>query len=140
MGKAWVGGSTYETNAKTGRVEMVWFTGKSLPSSTHNELTIPAPTSHGFDIDIISDSRGVHVSFGGLDQDFDQPGEALDWVRRAMSREYQLRVDFAGNQPYRWTLEYVVEGGDPIPVLTSRHFAWFRWLRPHSHFRYRNDE
>ena len=138
MGKAWVGGSTYETNAKTGRVEMVWFTGNALPSSAHNELTIPAPNANGFDIDIVSDRRGVHVSFGGLDQDFDQPGEALDWVRRAMSNEYQLRVDYAGFQPYRWTLEYVVDGGDPIPVLTSRPSPWCLCLGRRTHHCYRN--
>lgn len=140
MHRAWVGGSTYETNAKTGQVELLWFTGKPLPTSAHNQLTIPAPTPDGFDIDIVSDRRGVHVSFGGLDQDFDRPGEALEWVRRAMSREYQLRVDFAGSRAYRRTLEYVVDGGDPIPVLSSRHFTWFRWVRRHSHQCYRNNE
>lgn len=138
MGKAWAGGSAYEENAKTGRVELVWFSGKPLPASAHNELTIPAPSPEGFDIDIVADRYGIHVSFGGLDQDFDRPDEALEWVRRALSHEYQLCVDYAGGHPYCWTLEYVVEGGDPIPVLAARQFAWFRWLRRHSAYRYRN--
>ena len=69
--------------------------------------SIPAISVKGFDIDVRVDESGISASFGGLNHDFPEISLALVWVRRALSRQYQLRIVCIGGLAREWYLEPV---------------------------------
>jgi hypothetical protein len=71
--------------------------------------SIPAMSVRGFDIDIRFDESGISASFGGLNQEFSEMSSAMVWVRRALSRQYQLRVVCIGGLAREWCLEPVAQ-------------------------------
>jgi hypothetical protein len=69
--------------------------------------SIPSTSPNGFDIDIRADESGISASFGGLNHEFDLISSAMVWVRRALSRQYQLRIVCFGGLAREWYLEPV---------------------------------
>lgn len=95
-------------------------------SSIPQPITIPASGPDGFDISVVYEPDTVRVSFGGLEQDFENADDAMVWINRAMSRSYRLRIDFVGLRPYCWQLEKVGDAGPPHVCLASG-FAVMFW-------------
>ena len=64
------------------------------PSSALSDriLTIPAMRPDGFDVELYIHDTGIDGYFGGLTQEFETLGEAMTWVRRALSNSYRLRT------------------------------------------------
>ncbi|MBI1649842.1 hypothetical protein [Hyphomicrobium sulfonivorans] len=96
-------------------------------------VNIRAATPEGFNIFLHSDALGVRASFDGLEFDFADWDEAAPWVRRALSRDYELRITFQGtaNQPGRpieWRLEptHGREGHCLHGAYTARKMPWHR--------------
>lgn len=86
------------------------------------------PRTGGFPIAIFMHADGFHVDFGGCQQDFDSAGQACDWVLRAVSPDYRLRIDLDGAVPYRWSLERRGEGEGEVALSCGRARMW-SWQR-----------
>jgi hypothetical protein len=69
-------------------------------------LAIPATTLGGFDVHVTAEMRALNVSFNGLECEFECADLAALWIGRALSGEYQLRIDYVGERPWQWTLEH----------------------------------
>ena len=93
------------------------------------EIGIRAETPDGFDILVFCDERGTRVCFGGLEYDFETMEEAAKWVKRALSHDHRLRIDFIDKRPYRWALEQVLAAGETREVLVSGRTVSRRLLR-----------
>ena len=92
--------------------------------------SIPAMSPNGFDIDVRIDSVGICASFGGLNQEFDQIASAMVWVRRALSRQYQLRIVCLGGLAREWRLEPISSSHQNSEWLASGHpIRLRRWRR-----------
>ncbi|MBI1648339.1 hypothetical protein [Hyphomicrobium sulfonivorans] len=94
-------------------------------------VNIRAATPEGFDIFLYSDAIGVRASFAGLEFDFADWNEAAPWVRRALSREYELRITFQGTadrpgRPIAWRLgpSDGREGGCLHGAHSARKMPW----------------
>ena len=79
--------------------------GQPFRQRAEQVTVIPASGPRGFEIRVWWSAGGINVCFGGLEQDFESFDGAAVWVRRAMSDDHRLRIDFFGRRPYRWTLE-----------------------------------
>jgi hypothetical protein len=55
----------------------------------------------------------------GLECDFEDMEEAAEWVERALSKRFRLRIDFVGKCPFRWALEELQPGGAVREWLVS---------------------
>jgi hypothetical protein len=95
-------------------------------------LSIPATSPDGFDIEVLVDSSGVRACFGGLEQDFATVATAMHWVRRALSKAYQLRVSSIGGVACEWSLEAVNSDGGAGDSLASGHLTLFSAFRTKS--------
>ena len=95
----------------------------------HGQVMIPASGPDGFDIHLTDNGSGATGDFGGLVQDFSSFDEALNWAERAVLEDYRLRIDFAGANPWRWTLEKLVRDGGVIDIFSSGHLVLFPSLR-----------
>ena len=95
-------------------------------------VIVPASGPGGFEIELLQTPDGATADFGGLTQDFSSFGEALNWAERAVLEDYRLRIDYAGRNPWRWTLEKMVRDGGVIEVFTSGTLLLFPWFRPRS--------
>ena len=93
------------------------------------EFAIPATTPDGFDIVAFCDRKGARVCFGGLECDFEDTEEAAEWVKRALSERFRLRIDFVGKRPFRWALEELQPGGAVREWLVSGYTVLRRSLR-----------
>ena len=79
-------------------------------------LAIPPSGPNGFAIDISNRNGSISGLFGGLEAEFETLGQAMLWVRRALSRNFQLRITEVGNVQKAWHLE-PVEGRNPDQTL-----------------------
>ena len=92
-------------------------------------VSFPAISEDGFDLDLhVGDGR-IAASFGGLNQDFLEVRSAMIWVRRALSRQYQLRILSVGRMPCEWLLEPIVGGGGPAECLSAGYPVLLRRWR-----------
>lgn len=91
------------------------------PREACRDYGLRATDPDGFDILVFCDPRGARVCFGGLEHDFDTAEEAAEWVKRARSDAYRLRIDFIDKRPIRWALEEILLGGDVKEALVSGH-------------------
>ena len=101
---------------------------KSDRSNRELLISIPTVREDGFDIDMHVDRHRVRTSFGGLDEDFFNIEEAFEWVRRAVSGEYELEIWAIGQLPVRWSLKPILplEGA---PTLSTGASPWFLSFR-----------
>ena len=97
------------------------------PGTDHNStpslITIRASDLNGFEIYVWSDENGIRVCFGGLEQEFETPESAFLWVRRAMSPDCRLRIDYSNKRPYRWVLDYLTPDDVRHDQLSFGHGA-----------------
>lgn len=91
----------------------------SSPERTERSFAVPASGPNGFHILVWSDAMGVRACFGGLEQEFASTESARIWIERAMTEDCNLRIDFAGKRPYRWTLTYTKADGSHTDQLIS---------------------
>lgn len=89
------------------------------PARTERSFAVPASGPNGFHILVWSDAMGVRACFGGLEQEFASTESARIWIERAMTEDCNLRIDFAGKRPYRWTLTYTKADGSHTDQLIS---------------------
>jgi hypothetical protein len=105
-------------------------------------VSLPARDSGGFDIEIIADTSGLSVSFGGLLHEFALVADAMLWVRRAMSDAYHLRIVSVGGKLREWRLEPVAgpgaESPPPAECLAAGHAVLFSHMRQKTIFYRRN--
>ena len=99
---------------------------------SRDQVIIPASGTNGFDIYVHRTAHGASADFGGLSQDFSTFDEALNWAERAVLEDYRLRIDYAGANPWRWTLEKLVRDGGVIDIFSSGYIVLFRSLRKQS--------
>lgn len=92
------------------------------------EYGIRATDPNGFDIIVFCDERGARVCFGGLEYDFETKEEAAEWVKRALSESYRLRIDLIEKRPYRWALEEILSEDETREVLVSGYTVSRRLL------------
>ena len=92
---------------------------------TGNSLRIK-PKSSGFPITIGMLDDGCHVDFGGCAQEFDDPNVACDWVMRAVSPGYRLRIDMRGQVAYRWSLERQGAADGEVAFACGHARVWSR--------------
>ena len=100
-------------------------------------LSIPPIGSEGFAIDLSKNGELFCVVFGELEENFTRLTDALDWIGRALSDAYQLRITLIGGRRREWTLEPVVPNGQN-PILASGHFVPFRSFRSITSLVYKN--
>ncbi len=100
-----------------------------LERSLEGGITIRSMSPDGFDITLYSLEDRVIAWFGGLDCEFSSLAEAAEWVCRARSPDYRLRIDYIGNDPIRWTLEHVPRDGAPRDALASGYPVLFPAFR-----------
>ncbi len=82
-------------------------------------LSIPAQGPDGFDIEVTIDGEHIRASFGGLVQEFASVSHAFQWVTRALSSAYRLRIGTLDGLPHEWRLEPVNAGAGATEVLAS---------------------
>ena len=82
-------------------------------------VAFPRAGPIGYDILLTHDGGQTIGDFGGLIQDFASFEEALNWVERAFEENYRLRIDFAGDRPFRWTLEKVLATGGFVEMFAA---------------------
>ena len=77
-------------------------------------ITLFAPGPDGFDVGLAEDPAGGWVvSWGdGWHEHLPDPGDALEWFARGLSKEFRLREDHYGRRAWRWTAETRVESDD----------------------------
>jgi hypothetical protein len=90
-------------------------------------LSIPPLGSNGFATEISKSGAHVRGIFGGLEEEFSTVPVAMEWLGRAISGHYRLRIAFIKNHPIEWRLEPVSAAGGP--VLVMGHPVFFRSLR-----------
>ena len=90
---------------------------------------IPATEADGFNTSICCLENAIVGDFGGLVQEFTAIDEALHWAERALTTEYQLRIDLLGNRPYQWTLEKMLPNGGTVEMMQSGYLVMFSWGR-----------
>lgn len=95
-------------------------------------IRIPRPHAGGFDIELWCCDHRVTGDFGGLVQDFGDVDEALTWAERCRFETHRLRIDYAGNRPYRWALEKVLPNGGYVEILAAGHNLLLGRLLPKS--------
>jgi hypothetical protein len=101
-------------------------------------LSIPPLGSNGFAVDLSKTGENFRVMFGELEEDFSTLNDALDWISRAISDAYQLRITIIGGRHRGWTLEPVIPS-DQSPVLATGHLVLFRSFRSTTSLVYRNN-
>jgi hypothetical protein len=69
------------------------------------------------------------VCFGGLECDFEDMEEAAEWIKRALSERFRLRIDIIGKRPFHWGLEEFQPGGAVREWLVSGYTVLRRSLR-----------
>jgi hypothetical protein len=74
-------------------------------------LTIPPFDTQGFAIEVMLCQDSVRAWFGGLEEEFATLDDALSWVARALSGDYELRTVVAGGLGREWKLVHV-DGDD----------------------------
>ena len=95
-------------------------------------IEIPPAGPRGFAIELRKQDEFLDGSFGGLHESFATVAQALEWVRRALSRSYHLRVIRYGDQPSEWYLEPTAVGGGGEALAVGHVAPWRSWLLPKS--------
>jgi hypothetical protein len=70
-------------------------------------MTVPQCSPEGFPVDLRVSQLGIIGRFGGLEQEFTSLDEGMQWVARALSSDYQLKVVIADEEPCAWYLQPV---------------------------------
>lgn len=89
-------------------------------------LSVPAVGPDGFEIYLSRENGVIRAFFGELEDEFHSLEQAMAWVARALSSDYQLRVVSVGGKPREWFLERVDKRDDGLslgrgsPILFRR--------------------
>jgi hypothetical protein len=100
-------------------------------------LSIPPLGAEGFAVDLSKNGELYRILFGELEEEFDTLSDALNWVGRALSESYQLRVTLVGGRRREWRLEPVAANEENLTLATGS-FVPFRSLRSVTSLVYRN--
>lgn len=95
----------------------------------HDLQVEPRTAGSGFPITVRAYKAGCRVDLGGCDLEFDDIDQACDWVLRAVSSDYRLRIDLRGSVPYCWSIERQ-SGSAAEVVLSYGHARLPTWLWP----------
>ena len=89
----------------------------------HFLLSIPPFDKQGFSIELMQCHDSVRAWFGGLEEEFATLDDALSWVARALSGDYELQTIMVGDLAREWKLVYT-DGDDRTHAsLASGHLT-----------------
>ncbi len=92
-------------------------------------VALPANGDDGFDILLHVVDGTLLADFGGLTEEFQDAPQAMKWVRRALSCDYQLTTKLYKNQPYEFCLEPVDTFASGPETLAAGNLLMFRSFR-----------
>ncbi len=101
-------------------------------------LSIPAVGATGFSINLRKAGKKFTILIGELGEDFSTLPDALEWVGRALSDAYQLRVSIISGRHREWALE-PVQRNERSRILKMGNFVPFRSWRSIEYRIYRNN-
>lgn len=82
-----------------------------IPFEVRDKLiTVPAIDENGFDVSLRRDRGFCEVRFDAWHEIFEDEEEAIRCFLFGLSNECRLRVESAGDLPYKWTVEHEREG------------------------------
>ena len=108
-----------------GRIEQHLGQAQHNGAGSHLSISLPATAPGGFDIHIQCNDARIDASFGGLDQEFPDVSSVMTWTRRALSRQYHLRILSISGVACEWRLAPLVPFANDGRVLASGRASLF---------------